>query len=75
MVQPLWSLILQLSILFIDNERETIQDLCAIQMSVVTRQIVDVYHAHAVCHNHDDWVRDHISKTQLTCPKTTWLSV
>ena len=43
--------------------RETIEELCAIQMNAVTCQIVDVHHAHdvrmhACCYN--DWVRDHI---------------
>ena len=45
--------------------RENIQELCAIQVSVVSRQIVDVYHAHAVHHNHDDWARDHIHGLSL----------
>ena len=39
---------------------ETIQELCGIQMNVITRQIVDVHHAHAVRHSHDNWAYDHI---------------
>lgn len=42
-------------------EGENIQELSAIQMNALTRQIVDVYHAHARCAcSCDSWARLHI---------------
>ena len=41
-------------------EGTSIQELSAIQMNALTRQIVDVYHAHAVPDNPDTWSSHHI---------------
>lgn len=41
-------------------EGEPIQELSAIQMNVMTRQIVDVYHRHAKTNSPDTWARLHI---------------
>ena len=41
-------------------EGESTQELSAIQMNAMTRQIVDVYHAHAVPDNPDSWSSRHI---------------
>ena len=41
-------------------EGTPIQELSAIHMNAFTRQIVDVYHAHATCHRADIWPRLHI---------------
>ena len=51
---------LQLSILFIDMEGDTIQELSAIEMNAQTRQIVDVYHEYARTEHGDFYSRRHI---------------
>ncbi len=54
------SVSLQLSIIFIDMEGTSTQELSAIQMNALTRQIVDVYHAHAATPYPDTWARLHV---------------
>ena len=51
---------LQLSILFVDMEGESIQELSAIEMNALTRQIVNVYHAYANTEDPDFYSRRHI---------------
>ena len=41
-------------------EGDSLQELSAIQMNALTRQIVDVYHAHAKPCSSDSWSRSHI---------------
>lgn len=41
-------------------EGVSIQEVSAIQMNAFTRQIVDVYHAHAMSNNPDEWATRHI---------------
>ena len=41
-------------------EGESIEEVSAIQMNALTRQIVDVYHAHALSQNPDTWATRHI---------------
>ena len=41
-------------------EGTSIQEISAIQMNALTRQIVDVYHEHAMPDNPDQWARRHI---------------
>ena len=62
---------LQMSIIFIDAEGESIQELSAIQISAMTRQILDVYHAHAAPDNSDDWSRHHIHGLNINFLKLT----
>ena len=52
--------LLQLSIIFIDMEGTSVQELSAIQMNAETQQIIDVYHAHACSSHLDSWARKHI---------------
>ena len=52
--------VLQLAIIFLDMEGTPTQEISAIHMNALTRQIVDVYHGHAhSCHD-DSWARLHI---------------
>jgi len=41
-------------------EGDSIQELSAIEMNALTREIVDVYHAYAKCENADFYCRSHI---------------
>ena len=41
-------------------EGEPTQELSAIQMNIMNRQIVDVYHAHAHLQGRDEWSKLHI---------------
>ena len=41
-------------------EGDSIQELSAIEMNALTREIVDVYHAHAKTEDGDFWARRHI---------------
>lgn len=47
-------------------EGTSIQEVSAIQMNALTRQIVDVYHAHAMADNPDDWARRHVHGLKKT---------
>ena len=60
------SRLFQLSIIFLDMEGSSVQELSAIHMNALTRQIVDVYHAHAKSYNHDSWARLHIHGLNTT---------
>ena len=57
--------VLQLAMIFIDMEGSPVQELSAIQMNAWTKQIVDVYHAHAFSHQTDLWARLHIHGLNL----------
>ena len=58
--------VLQLAIIFIDMEGSPVQELSAIHMNAWTKQIVDVYHAHAFSHQSDLWARTHIHGLALS---------
>ena len=55
----------QLGIIFLDMEGTPIQELSAIHMNALTKQIVDVYHAHANTYKDDSWSRLHIHGLNL----------
>ena len=50
---------LQMSVIFVDMEGTPVGEVSAIQMNLVTRQIVDVYHNHADMHGYDEWCQRH----------------
>ena len=47
-----------------------VQELSAIRMNAHTKQIVDVYHAHAFSHQNDLWARLHIHGLEFNFLKT-----
>ena len=61
---------LLLAIIFIDIDGSPVQELSAIHMNAHTKQIVDVYRAHAFSHQNDLWARLHIHELELNFLKT-----
>ena len=49
-----------MSIIFLDSEGSPIQELSAIQIDAMTREIVDVYHGYACSEESDTWARRHV---------------
>ena len=44
-----------MSVIFVDIEGKSVQELCAIEMDSKTYKIIDVYHGFAMCYDNNDW--------------------